>query len=62
MVVCFTLKHQCHFGFKYYPNIITLEDLEKLWLKKEIKDGHDNMIAYYSCPMWVVKNCIASAL
>ncbi len=61
MGTCFALEHQRRCGEKYHPSLGNLNILEELWLQQEIKDAHDNKVAYDSCPVWDSKNCIASA-
>ncbi len=61
MGMCFALKHQKCCGEKYHPSLVSLDILEEFRLQQEIKDTHNNKVAYDSCPVWDSKNCATSA-
>ncbi len=61
MSMCFALKHQRRCGEKFHPSLINLKILEELWLQQEIKDAHNNKVAYNSWPVWDKKIWAASA-
>ncbi len=45
--------------FLLYPSLINLETLKELWLQQEVKDTHNNKLAYNNQPNRDSRSCTA---